>query len=318
MSDLERRRLGSAGPEVTVLGFGAMELRGTPHRNPRPLEESVAAAVLNTVLDEGINFIDTSIDYALSEERIGTHIGHRRDEYVLATKAGCPLDFQPDATAGKPLAHDYSAAHIRAGVEQSLRRLRTDRLDLLQLHISPSLEVLNREHVVSTLSALQAEGKILAFGVSATAPAIDDHLTIAEFTALQVPFSALERDLESRIELAGDRGVGIIVRGGVAQAGKREKKAADGRTVTFADTGLDELRDGDTPAAFLLRYAITTPGVTTIIAGTADPSHVRDNAEAARRGPLPADIYAEARRRLDAAGITSAPIPDAASRRELA
>ena len=311
MSDLELRRLGVRGPDVSVLGFGAMELRGTPHRNPRPLEESVAAEVLHTVLDEGITFIDTSVDYALSEERIGTHIGSRRDEYVLATKAGCPLDFQPDATPGRPLLHDYSEANIRAGVEQSLRRLQTDRIDLLQLHISPPLEVLRRESVLDTLTALRTEGKILAFGVSSTLPEIDDHLSIDEFSALQVPFSALERSLESRIELAGQRGVGIVVRGGVAQAGKRQKLTADGNPVTWADTRLDELLDGDTQQGFLLRYAISTPGVTTIIAGTANPDHVRDNVRAARRGPLPADVLAEARRRLDDAGITSALIPGA-------
>ncbi|MDG4667606.1 aldo/keto reductase [Mycobacterium sp. 236(2023)] len=314
MSDLELRRLGEIGPEVTVLGFGAMELRGTPHRNPRPLDESVAADVLRTVLDEGITFIDTSVDYALSEERIGAHIGSRRDEYVLATKAGCPLDFQPDATPGRPLAHDYSEANIRAGVEQSLRRLQTDRIDLLQLHISPSVEVLRREGVVETLTALRDEGKILAFGVSSTLPEIDDHLAIEDFSALQVPFSALERSLESRIKFAGEQGVGIIVRGGVAQAGKRQKLTADGNPVTWADTGLDELLDGDTEQGFLLRYAISTPGVTTIIAGTANPDHVRDNVRAARRGPLSADVLAEAHRRLDDAGITSALIPGAIAR----
>ena len=307
MSELERRQLGNGGPDVTVLGFGAMELRGTPHRNPRPLDESAAAEVLNTVLDEGITFIDTSVDYALSEERIGAHIGTRRDEYVLASKAGCPLDFVPDAPPG-PLVHDYSAANIRAGVEQSLRRLRTDRLDLVQLHISPTLETLRRDGAVETLAALRDEGKIVAFGVSSTLPAIDDHLEIDEFSAFQVPFSALERGLESRIELAGRRGFGIIVRGGVAQGGKREKRAADGRPVTWADTGLDELRDSDTQQGFLLRYAITTPGVTTVIVGTANPEHVRANVAAVRRGPLPADVYAESRRRLDSAGITSAVI----------
>lgn len=304
MTDLARRPLGSSGPAVTVLGFGAMELRGTPHRNPRPLDESVAAEVLTTVLDEGINFIDTSVDYALSEELIGRYLGARRDEYVLATKAGCPLEFRPDAPPG-PLPHDYSAANIRAGVEQSLRRLRTDHLDLLQLHISPSIEVLRRDSVLETLVTLRQEGKIGAFGVSSVLPEIDDHLGIAEFSALQVPFSALERRLESRIAVAGRRGVGVIVRGGVAQGGKRAKQTTDGRPLTWAGTGLDELRDGDTVSGFLLRYALTTPGVSTVIVGTADPSHVRANVAAARRGVLPADVYAEAQQRLDAAGLTT-------------
>jgi aryl-alcohol dehydrogenase-like predicted oxidoreductase len=309
-SELESRRLGHEGPQVTVLGFGAMELRGTPHRNPRPLDEEVAAAVLHAVLDEGITFIDTSIDYALSEELIGRHLQSRRDQYVLASKAGCPLDFRPDAPPG-PLPHDYSAANIKAGVEQSLRRLRTDRLDLLQLHISPALEVIRREHVVETLLALRSEGKILAFGVSSTLPNVDDHLELEGVTALQVPYSALERELESRIELAERRGVGVIVRGGVAQGGKRDKQDSAGRPVTWAATGLDDLRDGETQQGFLLRYAIAAPGVTTVIAGTANPDHLRANAQTARRGPLPPDVYAEARRRLDVAGLTSAVIPGA-------
>lgn len=308
MSGLENRRLGENGPEVTVLGFGAMELRGIPHRNPRPLDESVAAEVLRTVLEEGITFIDTSVDYAVSEERIGRHIGSRRDEYLLASKAGCPLDFQPDAPPG-PLVHNYSPGNIRAGVEQSLRRLHTDYLDLVQLHISPSREVLHRDDVLETLVGLRDSGKIRAFGVSSTLPNIDDHLEISEFSAFQVPFSGLERELEGRIELAGRRGFGIVVRGGVAQGGGRAKQTSDGRPVTWADTGLDELRDGDSEQGFLLRYAITTPGVTTVIVGTANPEHVRANARAARRGPLPDEIYAEARRRLDLAGITPAPRP---------
>ena len=313
MSGLENRRLGENGPEVTVLGFGAMELRGTPHRNPRPLDESVAAEVLRTVLEEGITFIDTSVDYAVSEERIGRHIGSRRDEYILASKAGCPLDFQPDAPPG-PLVHNYSPGNIRAGVEQSLRRLHTDHLDLVQLHISPSLEVLHRDDVLGTLVGLRDSGKIRAFGVSSTLPNIDDHLEISEFSAFQVPFSGLERELEGRIELAGRRGFGIVVRGGVAQGGRRAKQTSDGRPVTWADTGLDELRDGDSEQDFLLRYAITTPGVTTVIVGTANPEHVRANARAARRGPLPDEIYAEARRRLDLAGITPAPRPQTDAR----
>lgn len=144
--------------------------------------------------------------------------------------------------------------------------------------------------------------------MSSTLPDIDDHLDIDDFAAFQVPYSALERQLESRIELAGTRGFGIIVRGGVAQGGKREKTTVDGRPVTWVDTGLDGLLDGDSRHGFLLRFAISTPGVTTVIAGTADPDHVRANAAAARRGALPADVYGEARRRLDDAGITSAVI----------
>ncbi len=311
MSDLELRPLGSGGPEVTVVGYGAMELRGAPHRRPRPLSPDGAREVLQTVLDEGITFIDTSVDYGLSEELIGRFIGDRRDEYILASKAGCPLDHQPDAGHGA-LPHDFSAANIRTGLEQSLRRLNTDHLDLLQLHISPSLEVIRAQDVIATLTALRDAGHIRAFGISSTLPNIDDHLAIPELSALQVPYSALERDLEARIDTAHGQGLGIIVRGGVAQGGNRPKTTATGEPVTWEQTGLDELRDGDTREGFLLRFAISNPAVTTVIVGTANPEHVRANLSAARRGRLSDDVHTEARRRLDAVGLTPAAVPDKA------
>lgn len=303
MTDLELRPLGNGGPEVTVVGYGAMELRGLPHRRPRPLSPEAAREVLRTVLDEGITFIDTSIDYGLSEELIGRYISDRRGEYILASKAGCPLDHQPDAGPGA-LPHDYSARNIKAGVEQSLRRLKTDYLDLLQLHISPSLEVIRTHGVLQTLTELRDAGSIRAFGISSTLPNLDDHLDIAELSAVQVPYSALERDVEAHIDLAHKRGIGVIVRGGVAQGGQRPKKNADGDPVTWAQTGLDDLRDGDSPEGFLLRFAISNPAVTTVIVGSANPEHVRANVTSARRGGLPDDVIAEARRRLQAVGLT--------------
>jgi aryl-alcohol dehydrogenase-like predicted oxidoreductase len=151
MNDIAKRPLGRTGLEVTVLGYGAMELRGAGPRNPRPLPEGEAGRVLNAVLDAGINFVDTSIDYGQSEELIGRHIGHRRDEYLLATEAGCPWDATTLAQAPPgPLPHDFSPGHIRAGVERSLRLLKTDHLDLVQLHMSPSAATIQSEGAIGT------------------------------------------------------------------------------------------------------------------------------------------------------------------------
>lgn len=111
MSDLPKRTLGRTGLEVTALGYGAMELRGAPVG--AEVDEAAAERVLNAVLDAGINFIDTSIDYGLSEERIGKYIAHRRSEYYLASKCGC--------VPGKQGQHVHTAENIRAGVENSLR-----------------------------------------------------------------------------------------------------------------------------------------------------------------------------------------------------
>ena len=92
--ELQKRRLGKTGLYVTVLGFGAMELRGpgSAIRNGRPIEPAQAEKVLNSALDNGINFVDTSIDYGSSEELIGEYIAHRRSEYYLASKCGCNAD----------------------------------------------------------------------------------------------------------------------------------------------------------------------------------------------------------------------------------
>src|SRR6478609_6145557 len=114
------RTLGGTGADVTILGYGAMELRGGP-RGPEIADED-ADRLLNAVLDAGINLIDTSPDYGRSEELIGRYIGHRRDEFFLAYKCGCPLEIP--AGVSPPYAHDYSPGNVRADVEQSPRRLR--------------------------------------------------------------------------------------------------------------------------------------------------------------------------------------------------
>jgi hypothetical protein len=115
---LPTRTLGRTGLEVTMLGYGAMSLDA---RFGRTVSEDEARTVLNAVLDAGINFIDTSPDYGPSEELIGATIAGRRDEYVLASKCGCPVAVT--ATEGERPGHVYTAENIVAGVEQSLRRI---------------------------------------------------------------------------------------------------------------------------------------------------------------------------------------------------
>ncbi|MBT2588434.1 aldo/keto reductase [Arthrobacter sp. ISL-95] len=298
MIRFEERFLTSAGLFSTVLGFGAMELRGASHRVPRLLDEGVAELLLNTVLDEGIGFIDTSIDYGESEGLIGRHISHRRSEYLLASKVGCPLNHQPDGPSNGPLIHDYSPSNIRAGIEQSLSRLRTDYLDLVQVHIGPSVAVLQRDDVLGTLERAREEGKVRAIGISSTLPNLLDHIDLGVFETFQVPYSALDRDLEDCLPLIRATGAGVIIRGGTAR-GPLAKRTPDSR----ADLRLDDLFDGDDLQGFLLRFVMTRAEVSTVIVGTASPEHVRENAKAAARGGLAGDVYAEAQRRLDIAGF---------------
>jgi aryl-alcohol dehydrogenase-like predicted oxidoreductase len=130
-----KRELGRTGLQVTTLGYGAMELRGAPRA--RDITEAQAETILNEVLEAGINYIDTSIDYGLSEERIGRYISHRRAEYYLASKCGC-LVGAPPTPRGQRGQHVFTRDNVVAGVEQSLVRMKTDYLDVVQFHSSPS------------------------------------------------------------------------------------------------------------------------------------------------------------------------------------
>src|ERR1700678_913894 len=214
------RVLGRTGADVTILGFGAMELRGQP-RGPEIADQD-AGRLLNAVLDGGINLIDTSPDYGRSEELIGTHIGHRRDEFFLASKCGCLLEVP--AGTSPPYPHDYSPGNVRAVVEQSLRRLRTDRLDLVQVHMSPSKATLEENHTVETLKDLQAEGKIRFIGMSGILPNLPDHIAMNVFDVFQIPYSAVQRDHEELITEAADAGAGTFIRGGAARGAASEEK----------------------------------------------------------------------------------------------
>ncbi len=103
---LPKRTLGRTGLEVTTLGYGAMEVRGSRIWGGRPIEDREAETILNAVVDSGINFIDTANDYGRSEEYIGRYLSHRRDEYVLATKCGCTVVHRDDDDRRHPARLD--------------------------------------------------------------------------------------------------------------------------------------------------------------------------------------------------------------------
>jgi aryl-alcohol dehydrogenase-like predicted oxidoreductase len=283
-----------------------MELRDTP-RGPAVAEEQ-AGRLLNAVLDAGINFIDTSPDYGLSEERIGRHIAHRRGEYFLASKCGCLVGATP-APAGQPNPHVFTAENVRAGVEQSLRRMNTDYLDLVQFHASPSPAQLDEAGGLAELRKLQHEGKVRFIGMSGTLPNMPAQVEMDAFDAFQVPYSALEREHEAVIERASRGGAGIIIRGGAARgapsgwARSRPQLPAKDR---WEEAKLDSLLDGMSRMEFTLRFTLSNPELDTTIVGTSNPEHLRDNLAAAAKGPLPASVVEEAKRRLASAG--SAPV----------
>jgi aryl-alcohol dehydrogenase-like predicted oxidoreductase len=282
-----------------------MELRGAPRG--REISDEDLGKLLNSVLDSGITFVDTAIDYGVSEERIGKHISHRRNEYFLASKCGCLVGWEPSATEDRGGPHVYDRANITAGIEQSLRRLNTDHLDLLQVHMTPPKQVLEENDTIQVMKDLQKEGKIRFLGMSGTLPNITDHIAMGVFDAFQIPYSCSQREHEDAITEAAEAGAGIIIRGGAARgAPSSDNQRAHSRNpelkTVFEQAGLDDLLNGDSPMEFVMRFTATHPGMTTNIVGTMNPDHLKANIAAMAKGPLPGDVYEEAKRRLAAAG----------------
>ncbi len=302
---IETRPLGRTGTDVTILGYGAMELRGQP-RGPA-ISDQDAGRVLGAVLDSGISLIDTSVDYGRSEELIGRYLGHRRDEYFLASKCGCPLD--PPAGATPPYKHDYSPGNVRAGVEQSLRRLGTDRLDLVQVHMSPSRAQLEADHTIETLQSLRDEGKLRFIGMSGILPNLPDHIAMGVFDVFQIPYSAVQREHEKLISEAAAADAGTLIRGGAARGAPADDKGwrqgplgldpGEGQR-RWDSSGIADLLDGMSSIEFVLRFTLSHPDLATTIVGTSNIGHLRSNVAIAEKGPLPAGLYEEARARLSA------------------
>ena len=275
-------------------------MRGAPRA--RDISEAQAETILNAVLDAGINYIDTSIDYGLSEERIGHYIGHRRDEYYLASKCGC-LVGAPPAPRGERNPHVFTRENIVAGVEQSLKRMRTDHLDVVQFHSSPSQQTLAQNGAVEALLDLKKAGKMRFIGMSGTFPHVKDHIAMGVFDVFQIPYSAVEREHEAAISAASRAGAGIVVRGGAAKGAPSPDKRTGSQWDRWRQAGLDDLLQDMTPVEFVLRFTFSHPDMDTTIVGTVNPTHLAANLAALCRGPLPPDLYAEAKRRLNAVGL---------------
>ena len=302
-NQLEKSSLGRSNFNVTRLSYGAMELRGAP--NGPNIDENQAGSLLNQILDLGINFIDTSIDFGISESLIGKYISDRRSEFYLASKCACSV--LPEAIA--EARHVYTKANIIAGVEQSLIRMKTDYLDVIQFHgtgnVPNTRELLEKHDAVGTLQELQKQGKVRFLGSSSILPHIRDLIEWDVFDALQLPYSPLVSEHGPVINEAANAEIGTIIRGGISQGepteyieGQTNKIAFDSWN-KFTEANLDELRSqGESRTSFLLRLTLSNPNISTIIVGTKNINHLKENVKAAFNGNLSSDVYEEANQRL--------------------
>ena len=272
---MERREFGGTGLRVPVVGLGAGQI------GEREVSEADAGAVLNGALDLGVTLIDTAHGYGASEERIGRHLAGRRDEFVLSTKGG----------AGVEAHADWSPGAVAATIEQSLRRTRSDRLDIFHLHSCP-VEVLRRGDLQDVLDAAVEAGKV---GVAAYS-GDNEHLEAAagsgRFGSIETSISIA--DQWNLRHVVGRRPeLGVIAKRPIANAPWRFAERPTGHYSELYWERMQQLDldPGDLGWAELaLRFTAYAPGVHCAIVGTAKLQNLVRNIDAAGRGPLPGDV----------------------------
>lgn len=252
-----KTRLGRTGLQVTQLGYGSMGIRGPKTWGVRVVSEEAADEFLNAVLDTGINFIDTSPDYGISEERIGKYISSRRSEFYLATKCGCVYTQQEDHLQ---IDHVWKKEVIQRNIDTSLQRLRTDHVDVLQFH-GGDAETLQREGLIELLKDFRDQGIIRFIGVSSSLPHLPDLIDLGVFDTFQIPYSCLGPQHHDLITRAAESGAGVILRGGIAHGGPDAEIQRPALNEIWTAAKLDEvLPDGMKRAELILH----TPSLTRI------------------------------------------------------
>jgi len=283
-----QKTLGRTGLEVTQLGYGSMGIRGPKTWGVRVVSEEAADEFLNSVLDAGINFIDTSPDYGISEQRIGRYISSRRDEFQLATTCGCVYTQHEDHLE---IDHVWNQDVIRRNIETSLQRLRTDYLDVLQFH-GGDAETLKREGLIELLTGYRDQGIVRFIGASSSLPHLPGLIELDVFDTFQIPYSCLAREHHDWITKAAETGAGIIIRGGIAHGGPDAEIQRPALNDVWTRAQLDDvLPQGMKRAELVLRYTLSHPHCHTTIVGTCNPGHLAENVAAAAKGPLPSELY---------------------------
>lgn len=285
---MEKRVLGKTDMRVSVLGFGGSEI-GYGQAAVETVER-----LLGEALDAGLNVIDTAECYITSEELIGRAAAHRRADYYLFTKCG--------HAAGIDLP-DWDARLLEQSIERSLKRLRTNHIDLLQLH-SCSEDVLRRGDVIEVLRRARDAGKTRYIGYSGDGSAALYAVECGAFDTLQTSVNIADQEsLELTLPPARARGLGVIAKRPIANAvWKNTERPGDPYVQPYWDRlqQLDyEFLRGDITEAIAtaLRFTLSVPGVQTAIVGTEKPGRWQQNASMLRAGALDASGFEAIRAR---------------------
>lgn len=288
---MNHRKLGSLGADISEIGFGGWGLGGDSYG---PVAPDEARRVVRRAFEMGITFYDTADIYGdgRSEAIIGDALRDVRKKAVFATKVG------GIAGTGRTMRHDLSVEHISRSLHASLSRLRTDYVDVYQLH-SPPLEALCNEEVLRFLKSLKQTGKIRALGISVRSPE-DGHAVVklGLFDCIQVNFNLIDQRIldNGLLDLAGRNGIGVIARTPLC-FGFLTGMVSDGTAFEPGDFRLSWSKEqikrwvdsvalfepiwrsrGWTPARFALKFCLAFEGVTSTIPGMMSVREVEENA----------------------------------------
>ena len=311
---MQYTKLGKRGPRISTVGFGAWAIGGM---NWGETDDAVSLMALRKAVDLGVTFIDTADVYGFghSEELIARLIKERgKGDLVIATKAG--NDFYhasaDDDEGYGPIRQNYSKSYLISAAEKSLKRLRVETLDILQLH-SPDLDKLERDEPWLALEQLKQEGKIRHAGLSIQsfkeneqARLLDAHHDLLD--CIQVRYNLLERQAEETLfPKAVKYGIGVIVRipllfGLLTGKFNRSSRFSqdDHRSMNLSPEKLsryllcmDKMEplythfDPQSRAAVSLRFCISHPACHTVIPGAKTDAQVTDNCAASGLGAIP-------------------------------
>lgn len=245
---MAHRPLGRSGLRVSPIGFGGFKIgRNEKTKYPTTYDlpnDSAVAALLNGLLDLGIKYIDTAPAYGTSEDRIGRLISNRRSEFVLGTKVG-------ETFEGGVSTYDFSSAALRESVERSLRRLRTDVLDVLLLHSDGRDSWIQRDtEAVAVLRDFKKRGLVRAIGLSGKTVE-GARLALDWADVLMIEYHLDDRSHADVIAEAARRGIGIVVKKGLAS--------------------------GRLPAEEAIRFVLANPDIASLVVGGLNLEHYRAN-----------------------------------------
>ncbi|TDX48248.1 aldo/keto reductase [Orenia marismortui] len=282
-----KRKFGSTEIETSILGFGAGHI-GSPEQSEKDVER-----ILNTVVDEGITLIDTARGYNLSEERIGKYLSYRRRDYILSTKVGYGIEGYEDWT--------YDC--VIEGINEALRRLNTDYIDIVHLH-SCSLDILKRGDVIEALHKAKKDGKIRVAAYSGENKALEYAAKSNLFDSLQCSINICDqRVIDNQLKIAKENNIGVIAKRPIANAPWRFSKRPEGHYCEPYWGRLNKMKlntEGFSLHQLALRFTAYLEGVHSCIVGTSNIKHLKENIEIINQGVLPTELVKEVREKFRA------------------